>query len=88
MEKEKNIILMVDWNLKANKKRNGKGKEYNNNGKLEFEGDYLKGKRNGEGKEYNNNDKLKFEGKLLLWRYIKIWRRIFKRRKKWERKRI
>ena len=31
-----------------NEKRNGKGKEYNNDGKLEFEGEYLNGKRNGK----------------------------------------
>jgi len=32
---------------------NGKGKEYNWNGQLEFEGEYLNRKRNGKGKEYN-----------------------------------
>ena len=26
--------------------RNGKGKEYNSNGKLRFEGEYLNGKKN------------------------------------------
>ena len=36
-----------------NGKRNGKGKEYNGEGKLIFEGEYLNGKRNGIGKEYN-----------------------------------
>ena len=30
-----------------NGKRNGKGKEYNENGDLLFEGEYSKGKRNG-----------------------------------------
>ena len=34
-----------------NGKRNGKGKEYNNNVRLIFEGEYLNGKRNGKGKE-------------------------------------
>ena len=33
-------------------KKNGKGKEYNRNGKLIFEGEYLNGKSNGKGKEY------------------------------------
>ena len=33
--------------------RNGKGKEYNYDGKLIFEGEYLNGKRNERGKEYN-----------------------------------
>ena len=35
-----------------NGKRNGKGKEYYDNGKLLFEGEYLNGKRNGKGKQY------------------------------------
>ena len=58
-----------------NGKRNGKGREYDNNGNIKFEGEYLNGKRNGKGKEYYDNDKL----------YL---RRIFKWRKKWKRKRI
>ena len=33
-----------------NRKRNGKGKEYNEYGRLLFEGEYLNGKRNGKGK--------------------------------------
>ena len=33
-------------------KRNGKGKEYYDNGKLKFEGEYLNGK-NWNGKGYN-----------------------------------
>ena len=37
-----------------NGKRNGKGKEYYNNGKQKFEGKYLNGNRNG--KEYNDNE--------------------------------
>ncbi len=45
--------------------RNGKGKEYNKNGKLIFEGEYLKGKRNGKGKEYDGYGKLLFEGEFL-----------------------
>ena len=32
--------------------RNGKGKEYYDNGKLKYEGEYLNGKRNGKGKEF------------------------------------
>ena len=36
---------------------NGKVKEYNENGKLIFEGEYLNGNRNGKGKEYNQNGK-------------------------------
>ena len=49
-----------------NGERNGKGKEYYSNGKLEFEGDYLNGKKwNGKEKEYYENDKLQFEGEYL-----------------------
>ena len=40
-----------------NGERNGKGKEYNWNGKLLYEGDYLNGKRNGKGKECDYNGK-------------------------------
>ena len=43
-----------------NGERNGKGKEYNENGKIIFEGEYLNGRRNGKGKEYFNC-KLKYE---------------------------
>ncbi len=39
-------------------------KEYNEYGKLEFEGEYLNEKRNGKGKEYVEG-KLKFEGEYL-----------------------
>ena len=45
---------------------NGTGKEYNNDGKLLFEGEYLKGQRNGKGKEYDwYNGELIFEGEYL-----------------------
>ena len=35
-----------------NGERNGKGKEYFDNGKLKFEGEYLNGEKNGKGREY------------------------------------
>ena len=57
------------WYL--NGKRNGKGKEFNNNCKLEFDGKYLKGERYTQGKEYYNNGELKFEGEYLNGK--KIW---------------
>ena len=38
--------------------RNGQGKEYNGNGQLIFEGEYLNGKINGKGKEYDENGQL------------------------------
>ena len=47
-----------------NGKRNGKGKEYDDDGKLEFEGEYLNGKRNGKEKVYYNG-KLLFEADSL-----------------------
>ena len=54
-----------------NGKRNGKGKEYYENGKLKFEGKYLNGLKNGEGIEYhseknfNKEKEIKFEGQYL-----------------------
>ena len=33
------------------KKKSGRGKEYNNDGNLIFEGEYLNGERHGKGKE-------------------------------------
>ena len=44
---------------------NGKVKEYDNDGNLQFEGEYLNGKRNGLGKLYNYKGELIFEGKFL-----------------------
>ena len=37
--------------MHKNNNLNGKGKEYYEDGKLKFEGDYLNDKRNGKGKE-------------------------------------
>ena len=45
-----------------NGKRNGKGKEFYNNGNLIFEGEYSNGKRNGKGKEYNKDGELIYDG--------------------------
>ena len=53
----------ITYNLNNN--NNGKAKEYYNDGKLLFEGEYLNGKRNGIGKEYYTNGKLKFVGEYL-----------------------
>ena len=44
----KNLCLRI-----VKGERNGKGEEYNKEGKLVFKGEYLKGKRNGKGEEYN-----------------------------------
>ena len=45
--------------------KNGKAKEYYDNGQLSFEGEYLDGKRSGKGKEYNNDGEILFEGEYL-----------------------
>jgi len=42
-----------------------KYKEYNQNGELEFEGEYLNGVRNGKGKEYNYKGEIEYEGEFL-----------------------
>ena len=44
---------------------NGEVKEYDDNGYLLFEGEYLKGERNGKGKEYDYSGKLEFEGEYI-----------------------
>ena len=48
-----------------NRKRKIKGKNYYNNGKIRFEGEYLNGERNGKGKEYDWYGNLVFEGEYL-----------------------
>ena len=45
--------------------RNGKGKEYYNDGKIRFVGKYLNGKKNGIGKEYDYDNRLIFEGEYF-----------------------
>ena len=47
--------------------KDGKGfiKEFLDDGKLEFEGEYLNGVRHGKGKYYDYNGKLEFEGEYL-----------------------
>ena len=49
-----------------NGEKSGNWKEYYDNRKLRFEGEYLKGERNGKGKEYGyNSGILIFEGEYL-----------------------
>ena len=48
----------------SNKKRNGKGKIYNDVGYVIFEGEFLNGKKNGKGKEYQSVPII-FEGEYL-----------------------
>ena len=68
MKKEKNIMIMVNLKFEGiylNGERNGKGKEYYDNGNLKFEGIYLNDERNGKGKEYDKNGKVLFKGEYL-----------------------
>ena len=51
-------------------KKNGHGKEYNKNGYIKFEGEYLNGKRHGHGKENYKYGHVKFVGDYL---YGKKW---------------
>ena len=45
----------MEWKKEKYKIKNGSGyiKEYDSEGVLKFEGEYLNGERNGKGKEYN-----------------------------------
>ena len=56
-------LIIEKEDLKEEK--NGKVKEYYDNGNLRFEGEYLNGMRNGKGKEYNIYGQLIFEGEYL-----------------------
>ena len=49
-----------------NGERNGKGKEYDGLGELEFEGEYLNGKRNGKGKVYDYYGKLNLKVNIQM----------------------
>ena len=52
-----------------NGEKNGKGKEYHENGELEFVGEYLNGQRR-KGKQYDHNGKLIFEGEFFNYEKI------------------
>ena len=53
---------MINWNLK---KCNRKGKEYNFNIIIIFEGESKKGNRHKKEIEYNENGIIKYDGKYL-----------------------
>ena len=60
----------IGYNTKNNKVFelfNGCGlvKEYYDNGKLKYEGEYLNREKNGKGKEYHENGRLKFEREYI-----------------------
>ena len=45
--------------------RNGKGKEFDDNGILIFEGEYINGLRNGKGKQFDSDGRITVEGEYL-----------------------
>ena len=51
---------MKEFGKYLNGETNGKGKEYNDDGELLFEGEYLNGKK-WNGKGYNENGELTYE---------------------------
>ena len=60
----KNEILIYKGEY-YNGLRNGKGKEYDQEGNLIYEGEFLKGERDGKGKEYDQEGNLIYEGEFL-----------------------
>ena len=71
---------MYDYNNKYTfkiKNGNGKGKEYNEKGKLIFKGKYINGKKTGKVIEYgfiNNLDYVKAKGEFLNGEKFGIWK--------------
>ena len=64
-EKDEIMCHLIFEGEYLNGERNGKGKEYDEEGNIIFEGEYLNGKRNGRGKEYNSEGNIIFEGEYL-----------------------
>ena len=62
-------IFLINYKIMSNKyiiiDKNGKGKEYNIDNDLIFEGEYLNGKKHGNGKEYDEYGNLIFDGKYI-----------------------
>ena len=75
MEYEGEFLYNKKWNGKGYDENNniiyelingnGRVKEYNWNGELIFEGEYLNGQKNGKGKEYGDLGESLFEGEYL-----------------------
>ena len=59
-EYELTLGILIYEGEYINSKRHGKGKEYHNNGKIKFEGEYLKG-REWTGKGYNEDGVIIYE---------------------------
>ena len=57
--------LDLEKEMRKIDEKNGIIKEYNEDGQLIFEGEYLNGIRNGKGKEYLYNGTIIFEGEYL-----------------------
>ena len=51
--------------------KNGQGVEYDEEGNLVFEGQYLEGKRSGKGKQYNKLERVIFDGEFLYGEKLK-----------------
>ena len=64
---EEEILNGNKWEYKVDNEDNNKiiGKEYDEENKLIYEGEYLNRERHGKGKEYYSNGQLKFEGEYL-----------------------
>ena len=75
LEYEGDYLYYTKWNGKGYdengnityvlKNGSGKIKDYNDDGNLIYEGEYLDGKKNGKGKEYDDNNQLIFYGEYL-----------------------
>ena len=55
-----------------NGKMNGYGKEYNKQGEVKFEGEFINSIRNGYGKEYGINGEIKYEGQFINGKKINL----------------
>ena len=63
-----NDIIIFEGEFKEGK-RNGKGKEYNSDGKMIYEGEFLYGKRHGIGKEYDGDGLLIYDGEYAFGKW-------------------
>ena len=60
-----NYKTLTDKYIIYEGKERKKGKEYNKNGVLIYQGEYLNGKRNGVGEEYDHDGVFQFKGEFL-----------------------
>jgi antitoxin component YwqK of YwqJK toxin-antitoxin module len=64
LHQHRNILFFTKEKIVKDGKKNGSGKEYDNVGNLEYEGEFKDGQKNGFDKEYDK-DKLVYEGEYL-----------------------